>query len=259
MPNRAAKLVLTILGSIIAGLTVAQAAGPAKDCLAAPNGQPVQGSHWYYRIDHATNRHCWYVRAESQRPALASSQPVPPSGTALQPSVANARAEMPVAETIQPNDANGSPPSNAQSRTLAERWSDHPNASSAAEAAPEKTAVVGSQQLQPTSAMQMEPPSGAYSVWMLIGALVGALVLVGTATGLIAHFGRGMAIGSHSDRDADRTIWNPQPSSDFASSVGSHDETPMNWVRIAREAQEAHRRAEQVEQLLSRGARRGAV
>jgi len=39
----------------------------ADDCLAAPNSQPPQGSHWYYHIDGATLRHCWYLGPESQK------------------------------------------------------------------------------------------------------------------------------------------------------------------------------------------------
>jgi hypothetical protein len=38
--------------------------GPARaagDCLAAPNADPPQGSHWYYRIDRTQARHCWYL------------------------------------------------------------------------------------------------------------------------------------------------------------------------------------------------------
>lgn len=33
----------------------------ANECIAKPNAQARQGEHWYYRIDHATKRQCWYV------------------------------------------------------------------------------------------------------------------------------------------------------------------------------------------------------
>ena len=38
----------------------------AADCLSAPNSAAPQGSHWYYRLDRATKRKCWYVRALGQ-------------------------------------------------------------------------------------------------------------------------------------------------------------------------------------------------
>jgi hypothetical protein len=34
----------------------------ADDCLAAPNAPSPQGRHWYYRLDWATQRKCWYLR-----------------------------------------------------------------------------------------------------------------------------------------------------------------------------------------------------
>jgi hypothetical protein len=38
----------------------------AEDCLAAPNSPAPQGTHWYYRLDWATQRKCWYTRAAGQ-------------------------------------------------------------------------------------------------------------------------------------------------------------------------------------------------
>lgn len=273
-----------IFGGILAGLTltaIPDTAAEAKDCLAAPKGQPSQGGHWYYRIDHPSKRHCWYVRAEDQGVAQLESSPAkpaaPPASSALQRSVADARAEIvPVSETAQPNNSDGSPPaavenianddiapgdtqmSNAQPRTLAERWSDHPNANNPAEAAPSNVVAELRQQLQATAAKPVEAPA-ADSVWMLVSALAGALALAGLATAAIANFGRGIAIESNDDRDRDRDIWSAPPGDDISSPVQSHDEASMNWIRIARETQEANRRRDQIEQLLSQGRGRTAV
>jgi hypothetical protein len=43
----------------------ATAASPAANCLAGPNGQAAAGNHWYYRVDRASGRHCWYQRPGS--------------------------------------------------------------------------------------------------------------------------------------------------------------------------------------------------
>jgi len=37
------------------------AAQAAEECLAAPNAQPDQTRHWYYRIDRVSQRKCWYL------------------------------------------------------------------------------------------------------------------------------------------------------------------------------------------------------
>src|SRR5262245_59210620 len=42
----------------------------AAECLSAPNGQSGPGTHWRYRIRHATGERCWYLKrvGEAARP-----------------------------------------------------------------------------------------------------------------------------------------------------------------------------------------------
>ena len=107
MPNRTAKFVSAILASFLAGTPLATvshgAADPADDCLSGPKGQTPQGSHWYYRIERATKRHCWYL-ADQREPLSqtaapnpsASAKPLPQDAkAAMQTSVADAHAELP--------------------------------------------------------------------------------------------------------------------------------------------------------------------
>jgi hypothetical protein len=111
MPNRIAKFAPAILASFLAGtaLTAASdnAARAADDCLSGPKEQTPEGYHWYYRIDRATKRHCWYLREESDKLARAAPQdsapstnPVsPPKAATAQRSVADAYAELPPPQT----------------------------------------------------------------------------------------------------------------------------------------------------------------
>jgi len=107
MPNRTAKFVSAIVASLCAGIPLAasQSATPASatdECLLAPKNETPDGSHWYYRIEHPSNRHCWYLREEGDAHAQtapssssASVQPVSPKPDRAMPgSVANARAEL---------------------------------------------------------------------------------------------------------------------------------------------------------------------
>src|SRR6516225_9297722 len=43
--------------------------GEAKgdDCRAKPDGTAPAGLHWYYRVDRANNRHCWYLHQQGMR------------------------------------------------------------------------------------------------------------------------------------------------------------------------------------------------
>jgi hypothetical protein len=46
----------------------------ADDCLPEPNSSAPAGSHWYYHMDRATQRKCWYVRATDQPAEPATAQ-----------------------------------------------------------------------------------------------------------------------------------------------------------------------------------------
>jgi hypothetical protein len=118
MSNRTAKFVAAIFASILAGANFAavaeNASKPADNCLSGPKGGVPAGSHWYYRIDRATQRHCWYLGEEKDKtaaaapqdaaastaaPAAAAAPPtdlVPPQANAsVRKSIADAHAELP--------------------------------------------------------------------------------------------------------------------------------------------------------------------
>jgi hypothetical protein len=111
MSNRTAKFVSAIFVSLLAGApltTVSHGAVPAADdCLSGPKGQTPSGSHWYYRVDRATKRHCWYIGDEKEklsRVAPKNSAPLadpvsPQKETATQRSIADAHAELPLPQT----------------------------------------------------------------------------------------------------------------------------------------------------------------
>lgn len=68
MPRRTVKFVSALFAGVLAGIplaTISHGATPAADdCLSGPKDQAPHGSHWYYRIDRATKRHCWYLKDE---------------------------------------------------------------------------------------------------------------------------------------------------------------------------------------------------
>ena len=128
MSNRTAKFVSAIFASLLAGANFAavaeNATKPADSCLAGPKGAVPAGNHWYYRIDHATKRHCWYLGEEKDKAAAATPQdaaaptaapvaaaapatdPVPPQANATVPkSIADAHAELPSPQTRGDQDA----------------------------------------------------------------------------------------------------------------------------------------------------------
>lgn len=294
MRGRATRLA-ALFGSILAGFAftaISEAAIQEKDCLAAPDGKPALGSRWYYRSDPATKRHCWYVRGGSEEVAQLAASSI--KSAALQQSDVDARAEISLTpEIVQPRSANG--PSTliaanangdfARGGTLGPSTPSRALLNGRAEAAP-STMVAGRHRPQPASARQVAHPAPR-SVSMLLSALAGALALVGITTAVVARIGRRIAMRRRKNRGRSRKIWSARPREATSSTVRSssppvrssappvrssapavrsspppvptHDEAPMDWIRTAREAQEAHRQSEQIEELLSRVARRSAV
>jgi hypothetical protein len=179
MPDRAAKFVSAIFASVLAGASLAgislNAARAADDCLAAPKGETPEGSHWYYHIEHATNRHCWYLRAEgetlSQTAAPNSSAPAKPiapvAAAPMQRSVADARAELPPQTSIEPPKRNdglaeamsanpavsedNAPGADAAQSVVASRWPDPSAVSSTVSPQPATSEMAANVQAQPQS------------------------------------------------------------------------------------------------------------
>ena len=62
-PFASIALVATLLISAV-GVTAPPTTARADDCLTAPNSPAPQGSRWYYHLDRATQRKCWYLTVD---------------------------------------------------------------------------------------------------------------------------------------------------------------------------------------------------
>jgi hypothetical protein len=112
-------LVATLLTSTVC---IAAPANTARgdDCLAAPNSAAPSGSHWYYRLDRATQRKCWYMRPAGQpaqqapppaKMARATSSRPTPAGAGPSPAAEGAPVSVTSADTA-------SPPASVESRAV---------------------------------------------------------------------------------------------------------------------------------------------
>ena len=105
-----------VVALLVSGLSIGVPLDPASadDCLKAPNSAAPQGSHWYYRLDRANQRKCWYLRAPGQpaqqAAAPATSAAATPSNSTSARSGPMAAVESATAPTsITPGDS--APPS----------------------------------------------------------------------------------------------------------------------------------------------------
>jgi hypothetical protein len=235
MPNRTAKFVSAVFASLVAGAaltTISHAEPTADDCLAGPKDHTPQGAHWYYRIEHPSNRHCWYLRDEHDKVAQTAPQnastpakPIAPATDAAMPrSIADAHAELPAPQT----PADNSPPANvedpnAQRSIVASRWLDASSVSSSAGSAP----MTGNADApQPSNSAAAEPvamaavPLAAADAlpeetektpgWIrtVLLAIIGALSLAGLMGGAIFGFSGGTwRSGRRGIGDDHRPIW----------------------------------------------------
>ena len=228
MSNRAAKFMSALFASILAAgpLTTISlgAAGAADDCLSAPNAEAPDGSHWYYRIDRATKRHCWYVRetgeklsqtrAPSSRSAKIDTQQTEPVS---QRSIADAHAELPAQPRFQQpirndppvlpdaavqeaNAAAAVPEQQAEPSVVGSRWPeptavtsriDPPVADSfssklASISAPAPVPAVSA---VPVAATRATPQDQSESMPMLLAAIAGALALAAVAVSIVLKLG----------------------------------------------------------------------
>jgi hypothetical protein len=232
MSKRNAKFLSAVFASFLAAAALAtmscSTARAAEECLAGPKAQTPQGGHWYYYIDHPTKRHCWYLGEErgklsrtaspnSSQAATPESQPdLQEAEAAMQPSVANARAELPAQSALeQPNQGNapalatpanaaiwenGVPGAQTQQWIVASRWPDGSEPNPPINPAPDKSDPGAGK----NSAARTEPPTPAvgqvaaanllsaastYSMPMQLAALMGALAIAGIIGSVVVKFG----------------------------------------------------------------------
>jgi hypothetical protein len=225
MSNRTAKLVSVMFASCLAGLPLAtisySAAQAADECLSGPKAQTPHGGHWYYRIDHATKRNCWYlgeeggkvvqiVRPKSAQPATPQSQN---AEAAIEPSIANAHAELsappnhddalvpetPTNAAIPRNDG-GIAAAQTQRSIVASRWPDPSDSGPPPSPTPDKrdpdTSAGSTSRTQPPiaaavpiAAADLSLDASTYSVPMQFAALMGALAIAGIMVRVIFKFG----------------------------------------------------------------------
>jgi len=116
--------------ALLAMLTLAAASAQysarAEDCLAGPNAQAPQGSHWYYRLDRATHRKCWYVgahRARTHRAAATAEErrPAAPVRAEVADDDVPAAADAAPQPAFAPRLPAGAPTASADPPSLAAR------------------------------------------------------------------------------------------------------------------------------------------
>jgi hypothetical protein len=288
MTNRMGNFARAILIGALAGVTLVIAtdgmARTTEACLPGPKGTAPRGSHWYYRIDHASKRNCWYVRAEADKAAASRNLSVSPTSpqaeTPLQPLVANARAEVRPAEIGQSNAvavestppaaANNTqdpdpPEANGGPSTIASRGLDQAGAEPIHGSTPEPddsgaaaNSSTPSAAVAPLAAANARSASSSGPVPALLLVIVGALALAALWAGISFKLGN----ARRNDREHfghDRRA--PWDSIDVGAALRSPPLATENPTPQASPARDRHEAVipDEIVQLLSRLSKEAAA
>jgi hypothetical protein len=238
-----------------------QLAQVADNCLTAPRGATPAGSHWYYRIDRATKRQCWYLREENENAddkfARAAPPASPPSADAPQTrKFSDARAEyvarQPRAEPVRaetrsiaeaapaPAVQNGqraaAPNVLAPAPLSSMRWNDAGASAApatlqlaAATAEPvepppqqPQTGYVQQPTAEQIAALAVEPPKPTASLQKLLVVMAAALAFAGLMVSAIVRIGRMRA--RRAMRKKRRAMWDAARVKKRAAQPMLHDE-----------------------------------
>ena len=102
---------IALVAAVLMGVGVAVPTNTARanDCLTAPNSPAPQGSHWYYRLDRASQRKCWYLHAPGQpvqqaaAPAAATPLHSMPAPSGPKPAADGAPMSVSPGDTTPPS------------------------------------------------------------------------------------------------------------------------------------------------------------
>ncbi|WP_431202848.1 hypothetical protein ACQ86E_28735 [Bradyrhizobium betae] len=250
MGNRTAKFISALVGGVIAGTPLAavsqnaptpaaatSTANAASDCLASPKGAAPQGQHWFYRLDRATKRQCWYLRAEGGKTTQSAqaTADTPVAAPAAPQSVQNARAEYiapqgaaaasaPAAVSVPP--ATQQSDISAQAPVATARWPDAATATPAQQPVTTPALTPALTAAQPSAKPAKAPtpvtlasaeapadkPTGSLQTLLLV--IVGALALAGLLASVIYRFAGGRVRVQTGDRRVNWDHREPQDQDD---------------------------------------------
>jgi hypothetical protein len=304
MSKRAAKFISAIFASLLVGIplsTVSHSAPEAAgSCLSKPKAAPPKGGHWYYRTDRVSKRRCWFLgdakekvsHAAPENSQQSASSVAPPNAVITQPSIANARAELPWPQTrVEPGTSvfagpqalaaaspENSQPTNAgdadaQPSVVASRWfepagmtpsaSPQPSADNSAARAQQPSEAAEPPAAAAVTLAAADPPSAgpSGSIEQLLIALAGALALAGLIASAIFRLG-GAGRTNRRERRADRGVnWDsartnrssPSDNARGAASIPEIAQLPAG--SLSRDPRTGNDRNERTAQMLARLAR----
>jgi hypothetical protein len=159
MSRRLTLAMLVALAASVVAISLGATTGDAADeCLSGPKGTAPQGSHWYYRVERSSGRHCWYLGAEGQKVRSVSERTSQQTRKRVTQHSQQVQTSAP-----EPAPRNLAPPAVSETKTVASFFSQYWS-SLFSGAEPPKMATADEPKLAPApDASRAAPPAATTS------------------------------------------------------------------------------------------------
>jgi len=221
--------VSAILGLVVTvTLAPSIAARAADDCSAGPKYAAPQGSHWYYRVDRASGRHCWFLGAAGAK--IRSSAKAQAADKPSAPPAAATAGERPAPQNFFEAIASDDPAERFSTRwpeqtqalsadpppaAIGNSYADEPDRREARDEAPSAASAV------PASSAAAAPPARTSGVAPVLAILAGAALAAVAAGTLLKRFAVPRSALDRRGPAANAVRVDEKPSPAFARPVAS--------------------------------------
>ncbi len=126
MSRRLTLAMPVVLAASVVAISLSATTGDAADeCLSGPKGTAPTGSHWYYRVDRSTGRHCWYLGAEGQRVRSVSERTSQQTRKRVAQHSQQAQTSTPQTSAPEPAVRSSAPLAISETKTVASFFSQY--------------------------------------------------------------------------------------------------------------------------------------
>jgi hypothetical protein len=126
MSRRLTLAMPVVLAASVVAISLSATTGDAADeCLSGPKGTAPTGSHWYYRVDRSTGRHCWYLGAEGQRVRSVSERTSQQTRKRVAQHSQQAQTSTPQTNAPEPAVRSSAPLAISETKTVASFFSQY--------------------------------------------------------------------------------------------------------------------------------------
>ena len=98
-------ILIVPLATDLVTVQTSRAEPAVNECKTKPDSSAPAGSHWYYRVNRADQRHCWYLGPEGAKARQAAAPRQRAAATPSAPATAESHGEATADQNLRVTDA----------------------------------------------------------------------------------------------------------------------------------------------------------